>query len=48
LQTLSCGDCRREEKEEWKERLRREEQEREEELQRQQQRLFEEASKEFY
>ena len=43
LHTLSCGDCRREEREEWKEQLKLEEQQRTEQYQRKQKELFEQA-----
>ena len=41
LHTLSCSDCRREEREEWKEHLKNEEQRRNEQYQRKQKELFE-------
>ena len=43
LQTLSCGECRREEREEFKEKLRIEEQRRTEMFERKQKELFEKA-----
>lgn len=47
LNTLSCSDCRKEEREEWKEKLRQEELERNEQFQRQQRELFEQAKREM-
>lgn len=47
LHTLSCSDCRKEEREEWKEQLRQEEQRKNEYYQRQQKELFEQARREM-
>lgn len=47
LQTLSCSDCRREEREEWKEQLKQEEQRKNEFYLRQQRVLFEQARREM-
>jgi hypothetical protein len=43
LQTLSCADCKKEEREEWKEQLRQEEEKRTIEYQQKQKELFEKA-----
>jgi hypothetical protein len=48
LNCLSCADCRKEEREEWKEHLRQEEQQRMEENLRKQRELFEQAAQEAY
>lgn len=48
LNSLSCADCRKEEREEWKERLRLEEQQRTEDNLRKQRELFEKAAQESY
>lgn len=47
LNTLTCSDCRKEEREEWKEQLKQEEQRRNEFYQRKQQELFEQARREM-
>ncbi len=47
LQTLSCSDCRKEEREEWKEQLKQEEIKKNEYYLRQQQELFEQARREM-
>ena len=47
LHTLSCSDCKREEREEWKEHLKQEEQRRNEQYQRRQKELFEQARMEM-
>jgi hypothetical protein len=44
LNSLSCADCRKEEREEWKEHLRQEEHQRNEENLRKQRELFEQAA----
>lgn len=48
LNSLSCADCRKEEREEWKERLRLEEQQRTEDNLRKQRELFDKAAQESY
>ena len=48
LNSLSCADCRKEDREEWKEQLRQEEQQRTEENLRKQRELFEKAAQEAY
>lgn len=45
LHTLSCSDCRREERDEWKEQLRQEELKRNQDYLKKQQELFEKARK---
>lgn len=47
LHTLSCSDCRKEEREEWKEQLRQEEQRKNEQNLQQQRELFEQARREM-
>lgn len=47
LQTLTCSDCRREEREEWKEQIRQEEIKKNEFYLRQQRELFEQARREM-
>lgn len=48
LNSLSCADCRKEEREEWKENLRLEEQQRTEDNLRKQRELFEKAAQEAF
>jgi hypothetical protein len=47
LHTLSCSECKREEREEWKEHLKQEEQRRNEQYQHKQKELFEQARMEM-